>query len=60
MRDEQRETDPQPGGAVARDGELGDAEAPFIGEASRMPAERDRRGVMLPARSKVGGIITPQ
>ena len=27
---------------------------------AELPVERDRRGVVLPTRQRVGGIITPQ
>ena len=30
------------------------------GRAPEPPVERDRRGIPLPARQRVGGIITPQ
>jgi len=32
----------------------------MVEQAEETPAERDRRGIALPRRHKVGGIITPQ
>lgn len=29
-------------------------------QAAEQPIDRDRRGIVLPARQRVGGIITPQ
>jgi len=34
--------------------------APEVLQASSAPAEVDRRGIVLPRRHAVGGIITPQ
>jgi hypothetical protein len=36
------------------------ASAPVVAVAARLPDEYDRRGVKLPARTRVGGIIIPQ
>jgi hypothetical protein len=33
---------------------------PLAEQAAEAPPERDRRGIALPRRHKVGGIITPQ
>jgi hypothetical protein len=32
----------------------------MVEQAEEAPPERDRRGIALPPRHKVGGIITPQ
>lgn len=46
---------PACGGALVERAELPEAD-----EAREMPAEVDHRGIVLPRRHAMGGIITPQ
>jgi hypothetical protein len=48
-----------PAGLDAADHGTADPTAPLAEQAVEGP-ERDRRGIALPRRHKVGGIITPQ
>jgi hypothetical protein len=71
MADQKREipapkvADPKVAGPIltgrdAADHSTADPAGPMVEQAEETPAERDRRGIALPRRHKVGGIITPQ
>jgi hypothetical protein len=40
--------------------EIGDSTEQNVSSGSSLPAEFDHRGIRLPARTRVGGIIIPQ